>query len=242
MKNWRTLLIVFVPAVILVVIGFFLYSHRRRATVHPETAQQKMQKSVTTEQAKLPKKPNIDSVKAAQQLVGTDVWMQYGYVYRYFPYRHDRVDYGHAQGPMPSLQKMKIEKIVTQRKPRRVKTKVPGGREQVLAVFTMPGSTDTYALPIGYTQGKKQEFFARQMLFFNNPRQVYSYWPDSAWASIEKHEAAEGMSELQVQAALGMSHKTKIGKKGERIVTYQTGKKKWTVTFRGDKAVAVKHS
>lgn len=239
--SWRKLAIVIVPAVILILIGFFMFHNRRHGAATMEAANHPVS-STASAATKLQKAPAVTSVKSAQQLAGMQVWMQDGYMFHYFPYSHDRVDYGKPVGLVPPMQQMKIEKIVTQRKPRRVKTHVPGGHEQVLAVFTTPGSQQTYAIPIGFTEGKTSEFFSGQMFYYNDPHQIYAYWPKTAWDAIDKHQVVQGMSELQATAALGANEKVKVGKNGEQTVTYDTGKQKWTVTFKEDKAVTVNHS
>lgn len=241
--NWRKLAIVIVPAVILILIGFFMFRGRQRATATMQAPQHKAAKSAPAATA-LREAPKVTSVKTALALVGTKVWMQDGYLYGYFPYRHGHVDYAHHEGLIPPMQEMKIQKIVTQRKPRGVKTHVPGGSEQVLAVFSMPGSQkasqQSYAVPIGYTQGKKSEFYCSQMFYYNNPRLIYAYWPQKVWTDIEQHKAAKGMTLLQAQAALGVNETVKTGKQGVQTVTYDTGKSQWTVTFKNATAVAVK--
>lgn len=239
--NWKKLAIVIVPAVILIVIGFFMIRNRRRTAATMQASQHPVSSSAPAAM-KLQQAPVVNSVKSAQQLAGMKVWMQNGYLFHYFPYQHGRVDYARSAGLVPPMQELKIQQITTQRKPRHVKTHIPGGNEQVLAVFTMPGNQQTYALPIGYTEGKNSDFYCGQMFFYNDPHQIYAYWPQSVWTAIEKHEVVEGMTLLQAQAALGSNQQIKTGKNGEQIVTYDTGTKKWTVTFKGDKAVSVNPS
>lgn len=239
--NWQKLAVVIVPAAILVAIGFFMFHHRTRTTAMEAKLQKPVAKSASAATA-IQEAPDVTSVKSAQQLVGMQVWMQDGYLYKYFPYEHGHVDYAKPAGLAPPSEAMKVEKIVTQRKPARVKTHVAGGSEQVLAVFTMAGSSQKYALPIGYVKGKKAEFDTSQMFYFNSPHLIYAYWPHSVWSAIEKHQAVNGMTPLQAQAALGMNEKIKTGHMGQETITYNTGKAKWTVTFRNDKAVNVTHS
>jgi hypothetical protein len=231
------------PAVILILVGFFMFRGRQRATATMQAPQHNAAKSAPAATA-LREAPKVSSVKTAQALMGSKVWMQDGYLYGYFPYRHGRVDYAHQAGLVPPMQEMKIQKIVTQRKPRGVKTHVPGGGEQVLAVFTLPGSQkagqESYAVPIGYTEGKKSEFDCSQMFYYNNPHLIYAYWPQQVWTEIEEHKAAKGMTLLQAQAALGVNETVKTGKHGEETVTYDTGTSHWTVTYQNAKAVAVK--
>lgn len=238
---WKKLAIVIVPAAILIAIGVFLISSRRRATT-PTVVHKHPVSTTASAAAKLRSAPNVTDLKSAQQLVGMPVWMQDGYVFHYFPYHHNRVDYGRPVGLVPPMEQMKIEKVVTQRKPRRVKTHVPGGAEQVLAVFTLPGKQETYALPIGYREGKMFDFYSGQMFYFNDPHQIYAYWPKSAWDAISKHQVVQGMSELQAEAALGANQKVETGKNDVQRITYDTGTQKWTVTFKNNKAVEVKKS
>jgi hypothetical protein len=236
--NWQKLAVVIVPAVILILIGVFMFHRRQRTTAAMQTAKAPVAASAAAA-SQLRKAPDVTSLKSAQQLVGMQVWMQDGYLDKYFPFEHGHVNYAKPAGLAPPSQAMKIEKIVTQRKPARIKTHVPGGSQQVLAVFTMSGSQQSYALPIGYIQGKSSEFNCSQMFYYNSPHLIYAYWPQQVWSEIEKHEAAVGMSPMQVQAALGVNQKIKTEKKGAETITYNTGKEKWTVAYKNAKAVAV---
>lgn len=236
--NWRKLAVVIVPAVVLILIGFFLFHRRQRTTAAMQTAKAPVAASASAAQ-QLHQTPTITSLESAQQLAGMQVWMQSGYLYKYFPYEHGHVDYAKPLGLAPPSQAMKIEKIVTQRKPAGVKTHISGGNKQVLAVFTMPGSQKSYAIPIGYTKGKSAEFECSQMFYYNDPHLIYAYWPQKVWGEIEKHRAVAGMSLLQVQAALGANQTIKTGKHGGETITYDTGKKTWTVTYQNAKAVSV---
>jgi len=236
-KTWQKLGLMVVPAIAIVAIGIWIIHRQRSEPVSLPPRQQ--QAYLTAEQAVYPRKMYIDSVTAAKALDGKSVWMQSGYDIKYFPYRDHRVDYGHSAGVVPSLQKLEIHDIVTQRRPANLATMIPAGDKQVLAVFTTPGDQGTYAVPIGYLQGSDSQFYSDNMFFYDDPHQMYSFWPAKVWQAIDAHRAEPGMDELQTTFALGVMQESDSSERGNRTVDYNAGGKKWVVTFEDNKATSV---
>ncbi|HCT61838.1 MULTISPECIES: hypothetical protein [Acidobacterium] len=239
MKTWQKLGLMVVPAIVIAAIGIWMI-HRQRSAPAPAPAQPQ-EAPISAEEAVYPRKMYIDSVKAAKALDGKTVWVQAGYEVKYFPYRNHRVDYAHALGVLPSLQKLQVQDIVTARRPADVATMIPAGNQQVLAVFTMPGSSQggSYATAIGYLKGRDSQFYCDTLFYYDDPHQMYHFWPAKVWKAIDEHRAEVGMDELQTAFALGFMRQTNSTDEGNRIVDYDVAGKKWVVTFVDNKATSV---
>ncbi len=231
-----------VPAIVIAAIGIWIIHRQRSAPA--QVPQQPQEAYITAEEAVYPRKMYIDSVKSAKALDGKTVWMQAGYEVKYFPYRDHRVDYEHAVGVLPSLEKLQVQDIVTARRPGDVGTMIPPGDRQVLAVFTLPektvaGKAETYATPIGYLQGSDSQFYCDTLFYYDDPHQMYHFWPAKIWQAIDEHRAEVGMDELQTAFALGFMRESNSAEEGNRTVDYDVAGKKWVVTFEDNKATSV---
>src|SRR6266704_2588846 len=106
---------------------------------------------------------------AKSEIAKQPVWVKVGYAYGYFPYdrttRH--ADLAHEAGKLVPLQKLEIKDVATGTSP-----KDPGER-QVLAVFDQEGRS--YATPIGTEKDGDFKFWANDMLFIEDPHQLYKH-------------------------------------------------------------------
>jgi hypothetical protein len=238
-KTWQKLGLMVVPAIVIAAIGIWIIHSQR--SVPAQVPAQPQEAPISAEEAVYPRKMYIDSVKAAKALDGKPVWVQAGYEVKYFPYRNHRVDYAHAAGLLPSLEKLDIQDIVTQRRPANVATMIPPGNEQVLAVFTMPGSSQSgsYATAIGYRKDGDSQFYCDTLFYYDDPHQMYHFWPAKVWKAIDEHRAEVGMDELQTAFALGFMRQSDSMQEGNRTVDYDVAGKKWVVTFEDNKATRV---
>ena len=238
MKTWQKLGLMILPAILIVAIGIFIIQRQRNAPVNLPPKPQ--ERAITADEAVVPRKMYIDSIESAKALDGKTVWVQAGYEMEYFPYKNHRVDYSKMAGVLPGVQALQIKDIVTQKKPASVATHVPGGDKQVLAVFTMPGNPGTYAVPIGDEDAGSYTFYCDQMFYYDDPHQMYNFWPANIWKAIDNHQPIAGMNELQTSMALGVIQQSQSSDIGNRTVDYDAGGKKWTVTFSNNKATSVK--
>jgi hypothetical protein len=180
-----------------------------------------------------PKKLYPYDVKSARQLTQQRVWVKEGYRYTYYPYDSGahRSNFAHDAGTLLPLQKLQIKDVVTDISPG-----TPDQR-QVMAVFEQDGKT--YAFPIGAVKGSDYRIYSDEMLFIQDPHELYKHWPAEVWDAIGKHEVKPGMNELQADFAIGMGTPEPSGDPAVKTVRYPNGGKPMTVTYREGKAVEI---
>lgn len=182
-----------------------------------------------------PKKLYPYDLKSARQLTQQPVWVKVGYGYVYYPYntaRH-RVDFSHEAGKLLPIEKLQIKDVIGEAAPQ------AAGERQVMAVFEKDGKA--YAFPIGSEKGGEYKFYSDDMLFIQDPHELYNHWPSDVWNAIDQHQVKPGMSELQADFAVGIGiPEGSGGEAGNRTVNYPNGGNPLSVTYRDDKAVNVK--
>jgi hypothetical protein len=106
-------------------------------------------------------------------------------------------------------------------------------------VFERAGKS--YAFPIGYRKGDDVRVYSDEMLFIQDPRQLYQHWPADVWDSIEKHEAKPGMNEMQILFAIGMGTPEAADDPAVlKVVKYPNGGRPLTVIYRNGNADEIK--
>lgn len=237
MKTWQKLaLLILIPAAVLAFGIWRINVARNRPVAVPQRDQGP---TISQDDTVMPRKLYIDSLKSAQVLVGKPVWMKTGYEFDYYPYRGHRVDVGHNAGLLPSVQRLDIRQIVTQEVPASLASRIPHGDRQIFAVFTLPGNAQEFATAIGYLQGSDASFLCDQIFYYDDPHQLYSFWPANIWQAIDQHHPIAGMNELQTSMAVGAIQQSNSSSVGNRTVDYIAGPVTWQVTFQDDKATAV---
>jgi hypothetical protein len=182
----------------------------------------------------IPKKLYAYDLKSARALTQQPVWVKEGYRYSYYPYdaaRH-RSDFNHEGGQLLPLQKLEIKDVVLD--------VPPGlkGQKQVMAVFSQDNKS--YALPVGTERGGDFRIYADEVLFIQDPKELYKHWSAQTWESIDKHEAKLGMNELQAVFAIGMGIPERSNDPDVKTVNYPNGGKPLTIIYRDGKAVEIK--
>ena len=113
-----------------------------------------------------------------------------------------------------------------------------GDQKQVMAVFRKDDKT--FAFPIGLKQGDNYTIYSDDILFVEDPRELYKHWPADVWDAISKHEVKNGMNQLQAEFSVGMGQPDNLHDGNNRTVTYPNNGKPLVVTFVDDRAVSVK--
>jgi hypothetical protein len=182
----------------------------------------------------VPKKLYPYDLKSARQLTQLPVWVKEGYRYAYYPYdlaRH-RTDFSHEAGMLLPLQRLAIKDIATDISPG------SSDQRQVIAIFDQDGKT--YALPIGVAFGKEYRIYSDEMLFIQDPHELYKHWSSDIWECIGKHEVKPGMNELQTDFAVGMGVPEPSSDPSVKTVKYPNGGKPLVITYRNGKAAEIK--
>ena len=162
------------------------------------------------------------------------MWVKVGYAYTYYPYdpaRH-HVDFSHEAGKLLPIEKLRIKDVISDDAPQS-----PGERQE-MAVFEKDGKT--YAFSIGSIKGIDYKFYSDDMLFIQDPHELYKHWPADVWGAIDKHQVNPGMSELQADFAIGLGIPEKSGGPGNRRVNYPNASNPLSIFYRNDKAVEIK--
>ena len=183
---------------------------------------------------------NVESAK--KEMVGKPVWVKSGNQVPY--YRYDAaahtVNFKQSAGLLAPVAKLQVKDVTLQRQPVTLKPgEVAVVRKQIMAVFEQAEEPGLYAASIGTNTGDDFTFNVNELLFFDDPHELYKHWPPEIWEAIDKHEGKEGMSELQAAFAFGASGSSDSDKIGDRTVEFSNAGKPVTMTFEKNKAVKV---
>lgn len=183
----------------------------------------------------LPKKLYAYDLESARKLTQQPVWVKEGYRYTFYPYdsKRRRVEWEHEAGQLKPIQKLDIKDVVVVPGP-------PGGARQLVAVFEEEG--EPHAFSIGAVKGEDDyRIYADEMLFIQDPRQLYKHWSAEVWQAIEAGEVKPGMDEIQASFALGMGVPQRSDDPDVKTVVYpRGGRQKTIVTYRKGKAVDIR--
>jgi hypothetical protein len=181
-----------------------------------------------------PKKLYPYDLKSAKLLTQQPVWAKEGYKYTYYPYdaARKRVDFAHEAGLLLPIERLEIKDVVTD-------TPIgPGSRRQMMAVFQKDGKS--YAVPIGFEADEQYTIYSDEMLFIEDPHQLYKHWSADVWQAVDQHEVKPGMNELQADFAVGMGMPDSGDTSYEKTVRYPNGGKPLVVTYHDGKAAEIK--
>jgi hypothetical protein len=181
-----------------------------------------------------PKKLYPYDLKSAKQLTQQPVWAKEGYKYTYYPYdaARKRVDFAHEAGLLLPIERLEIKDVVTDI------PIGPGSRRQMMAVFQKDGKS--YAVPIGFEADEQYTIYSDEMLFIEDPHQLYKHWSADVWQAVDQHEVKPGMNELQADFAVGMGMPDSGDSSYEKTVRYPNGGKSLVVIYHDGKAADIK--
>lgn len=222
-------------------VGYMLYQ-RRQVSEPPPRMRETTYSTNLDDYVSMPKIFPYDLRSASKEMVGKTVWVRKGYALAYYRYSvsERQAELGHKSGLLPPLEKLRIKDVVLQRAPASVS---PGQiaivQRLVLAVVERPHDPGLWAAPVGMNVGDDFKFTANDGFFFADPHELYKHWPADVWTAVDRHEAKQGMNELQVELALGSSAIVGSGDYGNRTLYYSNGGHPVTVTFANNKAASV---
>jgi hypothetical protein len=218
-----------VLAVVLVVAGIRLYFTFRERTVS-FVAPAKTETALDPDYYVTPKKLHPQDLKDAKELAQQPTWVREGYRYVYYA-ADPKIDMRHPSGTLGPIEKLQIQDVVMQGAP-------GSANRQVMAVFAKNGKR--YAFSIGVEDKGTAEIYSDEMLFIQDPHELYKHWPADVWTAVDTHQVKPGMNELQASFAIGMGIPEGSGRTNPKVVNYPNKGHPVTVTYTDGKATEVK--
>jgi hypothetical protein len=222
-------LVQIVLLVAMVAAGINFYFVMRERHVGIETPQ-KTELAMDPDYYVTPKKLHPQDLKDAKELTQQPVWVREGYRFTYYPFS-GHADFQHPAGTLGPIEKLEVKDVVLDHAPQ------AGTQKQVMAIFDKDGRS--YAFPIGVSENGNYTIYSDDILFVQDPHQLYKHWPADVWGAIGKHEVKNGMNELQASFAIGMGIPEGSGLSDPRIVNYPNNGHRVKVTFSDGKATQV---
>ncbi len=227
-KRWVQLALFLAIAAALVRLGFILRARHEPLPVKKQAA------ALDPEAYVYPKRIYAHDLKsAARELTKGPVWVKEGYKYVFYPYdpARRRADFKREAGRLGPIERLEIKQVVLDAS--------PGSPEQrqLMAVFQKEGKW--YAFPFGAEIRGDYQIYASEILFIEDPHQLYNFWPQEVWQAIEQHQVKPGMDELQVSFALGVGL-LENSVTGDRVLRYPNGGSPIIVGYHQGRAVEIR--
>lgn len=89
-------------------------------------------------------------------------------------------------------------------------------------------------------KGSDYQIYSDEMLYIQDPHELYKHWPGDVWEAISQHQVKPGMNELQAYFAIGMGVPERQSDPNVKTVNYPNGGKPVSVTYRNGKAAEIK--
>ena len=176
---------------------------------------------------------DYDFKSLKRDLTGKAVWVKEGYRFTYYPFDPNtgHADFGHEAGTLGPIEKLTITNVVRDRSPGEGKQigAVRVAEDQIMAVFAKNGHD--YAFSVGAAIGGQYEIAADEIVYIQDPHDLYKHWPPDVWQAVEQHQMKPGMNEIQASFAIGMGVPEKQSDPQVKVVHYPNGGKPLTVTY-----------
>ena len=225
--------LVFIAAIAIAAIrtGYVLYERHSGSEKEQQT---QVAPPLNPDYYVTPKKLYPYDLKSARDLTKQPVWVKEGFRYFYYPYSPGthHIDFEHEAGLLRPIQRLEIKDVITASAPN------SAGQKQVMALFEQDGKT--YAFQIGLVSAGDYKIYSDQMLYVQDPHDLYKHWPADVWQSVEQHEVKPGMNELQADFAIGVGMPDSQVDPTWKTVHYANGGSPVTITYHNGKAVDVK--
>lgn len=223
-KTAKIIQILLLVAIVAAGINLYLYFRQRNSGL---VVEKRTAAPLNPDYYVTPRKLHPQDLKDAQQLTKQPVSARVGYSYTYYPYS-GHADFQHLAGTIAPLEELQIQKVVLDRTPGSATQK------QVMAVFDKDGKR--YAFPIGVEENGNYTIYSDDMLFIQDPHELYKHWPAAVWQDIDQHQVKLGMNELQATFAIGLGSPQGTGMSNPRIVDFPNNGHPLRITFTDGKA------
>jgi hypothetical protein len=209
----------------------YIFYERKQAAEAPAKEAANVERHTLTADDNVYERPfyGYDMESTKRNLVGQTVWMKAGNYFHPAQYTGKRLGAEESRLIAP-LEEMKVTDVV----------QVPGkGAHKIYAVYKQDGVKGERAIPVGVQQGEQYRIDVSNILYLQDPRQLYKHWPKETWDAISRGEALKGMNEQQVWMALGYGVALSSAEYGNRRMHYENAGKPKEVQFRDNAAVEI---
>lgn len=227
-KPAKIIQIVLLVAIVAAGINLYRYFRARQVQI---VAPQQTTVALDPDYYVTPKKLHPQDLKDAKELTKQPVWVRGGYQYTYYPY-NGHSDFDHPAGTLGPIEKLEIKDVVLDRTPGG-----PSSQKQVMAVFEKDGKR--YAFPIGVDDRGGYKIYSDEILYIQDPRDLYKHWSADTWKAIDEHQVKPGMNELQAFFAIGVGTPEGTGLSNPRIVDFPNNGHPVRVAFTDGKATDI---
>ncbi|MBI1354173.1 MAG: hypothetical protein GC160_07490 [Acidobacteria bacterium] len=206
-QEWVGYVSVSLKVALVLAVGYVAFDWFTRPSAAPVETQVE-EKPLQEDLYVVPPKTNIASYATAKKLVGMDLWVRAGWALTAQP--GDRL--------LPPLAKITPKKVFQ--------------RDGALWLGFFLDSQSAEVMV-----GNGGVVYVDDIFFSKDPKELYSHWSEQDWQKIEAGQAEPGMSETQVNFALGAGAASRVSPGGAtRIVEYRAreaaGLEPLRVTFR----------
>jgi hypothetical protein len=211
-----------------------IYRERNAPAVQAPAAREK----IADDDLVFLKQKRPSSLADVKELKGSTVWVSAGGQLDFYPYIGHAVQYGKSAGTLLGAEPVVVKDMVEQVAPKAATFRIPGGDKQVSMVFTRANDTKEYAVPVGYREAGQYTFYTDEILFYDDPHELYKHWGPEIWKAVDSHQVILGMNERQVELSLGQVSNSTSKAYGNRMVVFSDLGKPMAVTFVNNKVTA----
>ena len=242
-KLWRGVQIFL--AVVLLASGLrllLIYRERHQPLRSPSQTEQA---PLDADAYVVPEKLHAYDLKSARELIRKTVWVRAGYGVAFYPYSpaSKRADFSKEAGVLAPIQKLEIKDVLLIPSPQSSGWQGPANArfrlhlegKQVMAVFQEGGKD--FAFPVGTVTNGDYHLFIDEVLYMQDPHQLYRHWPAATWQAIEQHKILPGMNELQASFAIGVPDSASDNSP-DRTLHYPNGGHPLEVTYQSGKVAS----
>lgn len=226
-KTARIIQAVLLVVIVIAGVRFYLYMRDRHEAL-VVAPQPTAERALDADTYVSPRKLHPQDPQDAKELTKQPAWIRAGYQMVYYLF-NGRTDFAHEAGRLGPIEKLDIKDVVVDRPPK--------GEKQVMAVFERNGKR--YAFSIGNAEDNNYKIYSDDILFIQDPHELYKHWSTDVWQAIDSHRLKVGMNELQASFAVGVGIPEGTGTGNPRIVDYQNDGHPLRVTFDNGKATEI---
>src|SRR5215469_13744425 len=226
---------------LLIVAGIRIEVIRRERNAPVVQTQAPQRDKIADDDLVFLKKKRPSTPTDLKELNSTTLWVSAGGQMDYYPYTAHHADYSKTAGTLLGAEPILVKQSIEQVAPKSTLSRIPRGDRHVLLVFTKPKSDDPnkeYAVPIGYHDNTGYTFLTDEIFFYDDPHELYKHWGPDVWKAVDSHQVILGMSEREVQMALGQVSQSTSNDWGNRLVVYDNLGKPMDVTFVNNKVTS----